>query len=844
MTALFESVLRISMEAALLVLLVLAARLIVSRRPGFMVTVLYVLIAVRLTVPLAISSPLSIQNVWNMQHAQIQLTSSYPAKEAVSNTADSLPIVADSLPTAISEDNLYAPTSQATDKLNNAPSSVSVQPTAAPLSALDIAAIIWMAGMAVFACAMLTGNALFMRRIRRNRDYDTPEFMALLSECKKALQLSKKIRVIRASETGTAAVYGVFRPVLLISPIAFEALSEAQKRHVLLHELSHVRRRDNLVCAGATLLNVIHWFNPLVWIVLALMRRDIEVQCDAHVFRGLPSAERADYAGTLLKLAGPLQTPRLAPALFISKANIKRRIVMVIKHRNKSTLFTTISLLLTVAVAVTGCTTAIKPTAEEVKTAEPPQIQKIDVTKMPEDYQPIGAYKLDFSQCDEAAVSNIEKAVSLLNGIVFPFGEEVPVSDELGLITAENGWQNAACSSWKTISETNLLITQEDIDSIIGSAKETQIGGGIDLVAIAICAAASDAEFSISAGWTGENGDMLADGYFNLQNEKNKEDVYLSVRAENNQLIAEFYGIGARIDSIGNTAQTNETEPGLISSFTLDNSPPPHDRATRLSNIQIAVDMLSGTMIKPGEMISLNDILGPRNAETAKTVGWQIASGIKDGTFASNIGGGITAVSTALFNAAIRAELEVVEIKHCTVPYDLVDGGLDATVSTAGPDLKISNPYDSDVTIEASLDDLLLTVSIFGPPMDYTVDFYSEKVSTDEELPETRYVYNTDTAPDGAIIPPSGSYQYANSRASKTYNVYKIRHDLDGNEIDTVLYEKAIYPSIEGKVYVNKPDPNAGSASSGSSQNSDAPVPPAVPEPTPTPSSKAVSTDE
>ena len=101
---------------------------------------------------------------------------------------------------------------------------------------------------------------LFIRRIKHNRLYDLPEFTALLTECMKILRLNKRIRAICATETGTAAVYGVFRPVLLISPSSFESLTEAQKRHVLLHELSHIRRRDNLICAGATVLNVIHWF--------------------------------------------------------------------------------------------------------------------------------------------------------------------------------------------------------------------------------------------------------------------------------------------------------------------------------------------------------------------------------------------------------------------------------------------------------------------------------------------------------------------------------------------------------------------------------------------------------
>lgn len=434
----------------------------------------------------------------------------------------------------------------------------------------------------------------------------------------------------------------MFRPILLISPSSFEALTDAQKRHVLLHELSHIRRRDNLVCAGATLLNVVHWFNPLVWIVFALMRRDIEVQCDAHVFRGLPTAERSDYAGTLLMLAGPVQTPRLAPALFISKANIKRRIVMVLNHRKKSALFTAIALLLTVAIAITGCTTAVDQTNEVTspEPTEPAQVEEITATQSPVESEPVE-----------------------------------PIA-----------------------------------------------------------------------------------------------------------------------------------EPKLMSSFTVDNRN--HNNTNRMANVQIAADMLDGTIIKPGEEISLNDILGPRDSDTAETVGWKEAVGISGGAYVSDLGGGVCAVSSALYNAAIRAEMEIVSITHSAIPSDYIDGGLDATISTGDPDLRIKNPYDMDMTIEATLDDVLLTVNIYGQPMDYTVDFRSEKEEANEESPNTVYYFNTDTAPDGTSIAPGASYEFCKPRIGATFNVYKTRYDFDGNEIDTVLYETVTYRSIEGKVYVNEPDPN------------------------------------
>lgn len=823
MTSVFPSVLRISTEAAVLALLVLGARLIVGRRPGLMLTILYALIAIRLIVPFTVSSPLSVHNLWNESQTQIEAAinggnvdaATEPKSSAHGTTPKGDPAHTEAVLTDV------------------ASSDIALFPDAktVPLTALEIAALVWVAGMIVMIFAILTGNALFMRRIRRNRAYTAPEFFTMLAQCRQTLGLKRNVRAICASETGTAAVYGVFRPVLLISPASFETLTDAQKRHVLLHELSHIRRRDTLLCAGATILNIVHWFNPLVWLVFALMRRDIEVQCDAHVFRGLPGSERADYAGTLLRLAGPIHTPALAPALFISRANIKRRIVMIVKHRRKSVLFSAVALLLTVLVAVTGCTTAVDVSAEPSAEAAP----EVTPAFISGDDKLLGSYTMDYSICadDTARVNNIKKAAALLNGMVFPPDTDFNLTDKLLPLTVENGWLNAPWTSWETT--TMEVASAGSIKTTIESAKSSQdmqVGGGIELVMLAIRIAADDIGLSYLSEWQ-DDSNQITDGDFMLKNEA-YSDVILSVSTQSNALTVSFYGTEKPTEALA--------KPILMSTFTVDNSPPPHNRDNRMTNIQIAADKLNGIVIKPGETISLNDILGPRNEETANTVGWTLGSGIKDGSYTSNIGGGITAVSTALYNAAIRAELNVVDVTHCAIPYDLVDGGLDATISTGSPDLKIKNPYDSDVRIEAKLEDTKLIVSVYGPHRDYTVDFGSGSKKSDE-LPATEYYYNAATTPDGTEIAPGQSVEYRAARSGITYTVYKTRYDLDGNKIDSIVFEEVTYQGYTGQVYVNAPDPaTAPTESSVETKTSPIPVPTAVPSASPTPAPTAKPT--
>jgi len=120
---------------------------------------------------------------------------------------------------------------------------------------------------------------------------------------------------------------------------------------VLLHELSHIRRGDTAACFLAAVLSILHWFNPLVWLAFALMRRDIEVLCEDSVIEALGEHERPGYAATLLALAAPPQTPRMVTALFISHRCVKKRILAMIRRKKASVLYSAAALLLTVIIA-------------------------------------------------------------------------------------------------------------------------------------------------------------------------------------------------------------------------------------------------------------------------------------------------------------------------------------------------------------------------------------------------------------------------------------------------------------------------------------------------------------
>ena len=94
--------------------------------------------------------------------------------------------------------------------------------------------------------------------------------------------MRRPLQVRYSDRIDTPLTYGMFRPVILL-PKSLDRNGGERLSFVLAHELVHVRRWDALskcfLCAAVC----VHWFNPLVWVMLLLAGRDLEVSCDQKV---------------------------------------------------------------------------------------------------------------------------------------------------------------------------------------------------------------------------------------------------------------------------------------------------------------------------------------------------------------------------------------------------------------------------------------------------------------------------------------------------------------------------------------------------------------------------------
>lgn len=130
----------------------------------------------------------------------------------------------------------------------------------------------------------------------------------------------------------------------------------------------------------------------------------------------------------------------------------------------------------------------------------------------------------------------------------------------------------------------------------------------------------------------------------------------------------------------------------------------------RTQNIKIAADVLDGLVVAPGEIISFNDVVGPREVDR----GYQNAGIIVGNTLTEGIGGGICQVVTTLYNAVLLADLDIVQRGNHNIPISYAPIGLDAAVSYGSLDLKFKNNTGSHMLIKTSVEGNYITVKIYG----------------------------------------------------------------------------------------------------------------------------------
>lgn len=207
----------------------------------------------------------------------------------------------------------------------------------------DFVNYIWLFG------AVFTLSLFMFRHIKTRMEFSCAlpweyDIAPLLTEYK----IRRKVNLCVSDMTDTPFTYGVIFPRIILPKSALAA-DDTQLKNILCHELGHIKSYDVIYKFILIFCAAVHWFNPLVWIMLALANRDIELACDrAAISRGKCSPE--EYAMTLISMEE--RRSGLFGASFTGGCLKERIISIMTGRRKKSSVLAVFAAALTLSAAV------------------------------------------------------------------------------------------------------------------------------------------------------------------------------------------------------------------------------------------------------------------------------------------------------------------------------------------------------------------------------------------------------------------------------------------------------------------------------------------------------------
>lgn len=203
----------------------------------------------------------------------------------------------------------------------------------------------------------------------------------------------------------------------------------------------------------------------------------------------------------------------------------------------------------------------------------------------------------------------------------------------------------------------------------------------------------------------------------------------------------------------------------------------------RSGNVRNGTSLVDGTILMPGEQFSMYKTVSPFTEEN----GYYLAGSYLNGMVVESLGGGICQVSSTLYNAVLRAELQVDERFNHSMIVNYVDLSSDAAISGTSKDFKFTNNSEHPIYIEGyTTEDKRVVFNVYGVetrPENREVSFESVKIS--ETVPEGEKIVADPSLPFGSITTQSAHTGYV----GELWKVVKV----DGKQTERVQINKSNY---------------------------------------------------
>ncbi len=304
MNEIFFIVLNMSLTASYVIILVILLRLLLKKAPKFISYALWSVVAFRLIIPF------SFEGIFSLLPRNTNATIISPA------------IIFEESPQITSGIGMV-------DSFVNG--SLPVPVTGNSVNPLQILAAVGIAIWVLGIIALLT--------------YSLVSILCLQKQLKNA-ELREK-NIYEAENLQTPFVLGFIRPKIYLPA----RLTESERAYILLHEQTHIQRKDHIIKILSFIILAIHWFNPLVWLAFSLMSKDMELSCDERVLKTINKDIKKAYANSLLALASGRQILSGSPLAF-GEGNVTGRIKNVLNYQKPKFWLVVLAIILAVMVTI------------------------------------------------------------------------------------------------------------------------------------------------------------------------------------------------------------------------------------------------------------------------------------------------------------------------------------------------------------------------------------------------------------------------------------------------------------------------------------------------------------
>jgi len=305
MDAVFIKVLNMSWAAMWMILAVMLFRLLFKKAPKAIVCCLWGLVALRLLIPFSFESALSL------------IPSSEPISENI--FFDATPSIESGI------DSIDAPVNSILAEHYTPDQFASVNPLQIALFVLEC---IWIGGIILFLIYALISFIVLKYKVRASIAYD------------------KHVKM--CDSVSSPFILGIFCPTVYLP----SEIGEEQIEHVLLHERSHIKRKDHWWKPLGFLILTVYWFNPLIWLAYWMLCRDIEFACDERVIKNMDRSGIKDYSQTLLDCSVSRRSIVMCPLAF-GEVGVKQRIKSVLSFKKPAVWVIIVAILVSVVLCIT-----------------------------------------------------------------------------------------------------------------------------------------------------------------------------------------------------------------------------------------------------------------------------------------------------------------------------------------------------------------------------------------------------------------------------------------------------------------------------------------------------------